>query len=33
VHEHPSLHRLVVVSGVLARECGERMQQFFAARR
>jgi tRNA(adenine34) deaminase len=32
-HEHPSLHRLVVVSGVLARECGERMQQFFAARR
>ena len=33
-HEQPALnHRLVVVSGVLARECGERMQRFFAARR
>lgn len=33
-HEHPALnHRIVVVSGVLARECGERMQRFFAARR
>jgi tRNA(Arg) A34 adenosine deaminase TadA len=33
-HEQPTLnHRLVVVSGVLARECGERMQRFFAARR
>ena len=32
--EHPALnHRFVVVSGVLARECGGRMQQFFAARR
>jgi tRNA(adenine34) deaminase len=33
-HEHPALnHRLLVISGVLARECGERMQRFFAARR
>ena len=33
-HDHPALnHRLVVVSGVLARECAERMQRFFAARR
>jgi tRNA(adenine34) deaminase len=33
-HEHSALnHRIVVVSGVLARECGERMQRFFAARR
>jgi len=33
VHEHPALNRLLVVSGVLAPECGERMQRFFAARR
>jgi tRNA(adenine34) deaminase len=33
-HEHPALnHRFLVISGVLARECGERMQRFFAARR
>ena len=33
-HEHPSLnHRVVVVSGVLAGECGELMQQFFRERR
>lgn len=33
-HEHPALnHRLLVISGVLARECGERMQRFFVARR
>jgi tRNA(adenine34) deaminase len=33
-HEHSALnHRIIVVSGVLARECGERMQRFFAARR
>ena len=29
-HEHPSLnHRLTVVSGVMARECGEVMKDFF----
>jgi len=29
-HEHPSLnHRLTVVSGVMARECGEVMREFF----
>ena len=34
LHEHVSLnHRIVVVSGVLAAECRERMQAFFAARR
>jgi tRNA(Arg) A34 adenosine deaminase TadA len=33
-HEHPALnHRFLVISGVLTRECGERMQRFFAARR
>jgi tRNA(adenine34) deaminase len=33
-HESPGLnHRLVVVSGVLARECAERLQRFFAERR
>jgi tRNA(adenine34) deaminase len=33
-HEHPALnHRLVVVSGVLARECAEIMQRFFQERR
>ncbi len=33
-HEHAALnHRLLVISGVLARDCGERMQRFFAARR
>src|SRR5262245_12780939 len=33
-HEHPALnHRLVVVSGVLARECSEIVSQFFKARR
>jgi len=33
-HESPALnHRLHVVSGVLARDCAERLQRFFAARR
>jgi tRNA(adenine34) deaminase len=33
-HEHPALnHRLVVVSGVLARECAEMMRRFFQERR
>jgi tRNA(adenine34) deaminase len=33
-HEHPALnHRLVVVSGVLSRECREMMQTFFQERR
>ena len=33
-HAHPALnHRLVVVSGVLAAECGERMARFFAMKR
>jgi tRNA(Arg) A34 adenosine deaminase TadA len=33
-HEHPALnHRLVVVSGVLARECRDVMQVFFEQRR
>jgi tRNA(Arg) A34 adenosine deaminase TadA len=33
-HEHPALnHRLVVVSGVLAKECAEIMRRFFEARR
>jgi tRNA(adenine34) deaminase len=33
-HEHPALnHRLTVVSGVLARECGELMARFFKERR
>jgi tRNA(adenine34) deaminase len=34
VHELPALnHRLVVVSGVLARECGDLMRKFFQERR
>lgn len=33
-HEHPALnHRLIVVSGVLAIECRDLMQQFFARKR
>jgi tRNA(adenine34) deaminase len=33
-HEHPALnHRLTVVSGVLAPECGEVLRRFFQARR
>ena len=33
-HEHPALnHRLVVVSGVLARECGELLSRFFREKR
>jgi tRNA(adenine34) deaminase len=33
-HEHPALnHRFTVVSGVLARECRDRMTAFFASRR
>ena len=33
-HEHPALnHRLTVVAGVLASECGARLKQFFAAKR
>jgi tRNA(adenine34) deaminase len=33
-HEHPALnHRLVVVSGVLARECGEIVREFFEEKR
>jgi tRNA(adenine34) deaminase len=33
-HEHPALnHRLVVVSGVLARECGDLLRRFFKERR
>ena len=33
-HEHPALnHRLTVISGVLAGECRELMQQFFKERR
>jgi tRNA(adenine34) deaminase len=33
-HEHPALnHRLVAVAGVLAKECGEVMKQFFAEKR
>ena len=33
-HEHPALnHRIVVVSGVLARECRDAMQSFFKGRR
>ncbi len=33
-HEHPSLnHRLTVVAGVLAGECGERLTRFFEGRR
>lgn len=33
-HEHTALnHRLTVVAGVLAAECGQRLRQFFADRR
>jgi len=33
-HEHPALnHRMTVVAGVLAAECGQRLKQFFADRR
>ena len=33
-HEHPALnHKLTVVSGVLAAECRDVMQQFFRQRR
>ena len=33
-HEHPALnHRIRVVSGVLAAECGEAMRRFFEGRR
>ena len=33
-HEHPAHnHRLVVVSGILAKECAEIMRRFFEARR
>jgi tRNA(adenine34) deaminase len=33
-HEHPSLnHRLLVVSGVLAGDCGEMLRRFFRERR
>jgi len=33
-HEHPALnHRLTVVSGVLAGECGAVMTEFFRGRR
>lgn len=33
-HEHPALnHRLVVVSGVLASECGEIVREFFEEKR
>ena len=34
LHEHPALnHRIAVVSGVLAAECGELMRKFFRERR
>ena len=33
-HEHPALnHRIAVISGVLARECGDVMKLFFQQRR
>jgi tRNA(adenine34) deaminase len=33
-HEHAALnHRMTVVSGVLAAECGQRLKQFFADKR
>ena len=33
-HEHPALnHRMVVIAGVLAGECGDVMRRFFAERR
>ena len=33
-HEHPALnHRMTVVAGVLAADCGQRLKQFFAGKR
>lgn len=33
-HEHPALnHRITVVAGVLAAECGQRLKQFFSDKR
>lgn len=33
-HEHPALnHRMTVVAGVLAAECGRRLKQFFSDKR
>ena len=33
-HEHPALnHRMTVVAGVLAAECGQRLKQFFVDKR
>jgi tRNA(adenine34) deaminase len=33
-HEHPALnHRMTVVAGVLAAECGQRLRQFFGEKR
>jgi tRNA(adenine34) deaminase len=33
-HEHPALnHRMTVVAGVLAAECGQRLKQFFGEKR
>jgi tRNA(adenine34) deaminase len=33
-HEHPALnHKMTVVAGVLAEECGQRLKQFFAEKR
>jgi len=33
-HEHPALnHKMTVVAGVLATECGQRLKQFFADKR
>jgi tRNA(adenine34) deaminase len=33
-HEHPALnHRMTVVAGVMAGECGDRLKRFFADRR
>ena len=33
-HEHPALnHRMTVVAGVLAAECGQRLKQFFSDKR
>ena len=33
-HEHPALNnRMVVIAGVLASECGERMRRFFGEKR
>jgi tRNA(adenine34) deaminase len=34
VHEHPALnHRITIVSGILAKECGERLRRFFREKR